>query len=384
MDRQLSLGQYLIITVIVLLINNLALWYFLGSESEEMTNAQTDSIQTPSLIKESKELENIGINQNRNRNNELLAANSDEADQDQDQDQEQEIFEESIEVTSAVKSYMASDEFFEVLDTYRTQRQEKQRELQEEVAPLSTLELLNAYSSATDRQEKSIILQALYQSDLTAIDSYQLKEFYNDEDVNGWMKSKLLVAMLDQKDQEAINLAKDYVATPRRANTSYEIWNRLFDLDRDYVISTASEMSIEQLVKQGGLLGSMLQDSDAKKQFYENQLDNILNSNNSRVFQNLQPYQVEIELSRSQQNKLGDLMRSELQSERRFAIGFISNIGDLDVLKEGYQALTSSDDRQLFLIGAMANSENEPVSAWAQETIEASDNPRIQGLKGNQ
>ena len=260
MDRQLSLGQYLIITVIVLLINNLALWYFLGSESEEMTNAQTDSIQTPSLIKESKELENIGINQNRNRNNELLAANSDEADQDQDQDQdqEQEIFEESIEVTSAVKSYMASDEFFEVLDTYRTQRQEKQRELQEEVAPLSTLELLNAYSSATDRQEKSIILQALYQSDLTAIDSYQLKEFYNDEDVNGWMKSKLLVAMLDQKDQEAINLAKDYVATPRRANTSYEIWNRLFDLDRDYVISTASEMSIEQLVKQGGLLGSML------------------------------------------------------------------------------------------------------------------------------
>ena len=279
---------------------------------------------------------------------------------------------------------MASDEFFEVLDTYRTQRQEKQRELQEEVASLSTLELLNAYSSATDRQEKSIILQALYQSDLTAIDSYQLKEFYNDEDVNGWMKSKLLVAMLDQKDQEAINLAKDYVATPRRANTSYEIWNRLFDLDRDYVISTASEMSIEQLVKQGGLLGSMLQDSDAKKQFYENQLDNILNSNNSRVFQNLQPYQVEIELSRSQQNKLGDLMRSELQSERRFAIGFVSNIGDLDVLKEGYQALTSSDDRQLFLIGAMANSENEPVSAWAQETIEASDNPRIQGLKGNQ
>ena len=77
-------------------------------------------------------------------------------------------------------------------------------------------------------------------------------------------------------------------------------------------------------------------------------------------------------------------MRSELQSERRFAIGFVSNIGDLDVLKEGYQALTSSDDRQLFLIGAMANSENEPVSAWAQETIEASDNPRIQGLKGNQ
>ena len=378
MDRQLSLGQYLIITVIVVLINNLALWYFLGSEPEEITNVQTDSIQTPNLIKESKELGDIDIKQN--RNSELLAANSDE--EEQEQNQEQEIFEDSIEVTSAVKNYMASDEFFEVLDTYRTQRQQKQRELQEEVASLSTLELLHAYSIATDRQEKNIILQALYQSDLTAIDSYQLKEIYNNEDVNDWMKSRLLVAMLDQKDQDSITLAKEFLRESK-GQYGYEVWDRLFDFDRGYVIETANELPVDQLVKNSSLVSTLARDSEALKSFFEKQLDNILDADDSRIYRDLQNFGVEMELSRSQEQSLGDLLASERKSKRSFAIGFVGNISDIDMLKDRYADLFSSQEKQTFIYGLISNSASENHKELARELSENSDDPLIKQITTN-
>ena len=238
MDKQLSLGQYLVMTVVILLLNNLTLFYFLGSSHDD------------SVIVQNRE--DIGISQFEtsvgDTNKPREAKNKEVLPNDDSERQDVEIAdaEENSKVSFAVKQYMASNEFFEVLDVYRTQRQEKRREMQEQIGSLNVSEVINAYFTATGQIDKNLILQELYGRDLSSVDSYLLKDLYHTDNVNDWMKENLIVAMFDRQDQESITLAREFVSKDTRERTRGEVWTRLFDEDRDCVIETLSGMSIDQ------------------------------------------------------------------------------------------------------------------------------------------
>ena len=94
----------------------------------------------------------------------------------------------------------------------------------------------------------------------------------------------------------------------------------------------------------------------------------------------MQPYQVEIELSRSQQQSLGGLLASERKSERSFAIGFVGNISDIDMLKDRYADLSSSQEKQTFIYGLLSNPASESHGELARELSENSDHPSIKQI----
>ena len=385
MDKQLSLGQYLVMTVVILLLNNLTLFYFLGSSPDDSVIVQNredigiiqfeTSVGDTNKPREAKNIEVLPNKPREAKNKEVLPNDDSER-----QDVEIADAEENSKVSFAVKQYMASNEFFEVLDVYRTQRQEKRREMQEQIASLNVSEVINAYFTATGQIDKNLILQELYGRDLSSVDSYLLKDLYHTDNVNDWMKENLIVAMFDRQDQESITLAREFVSKDTRERTRGEVWTRLFDEDRDYVIETLSGMSIDQLAKDAYAINALSNDSEALNLFYQEQLDNILDAENSKVFDNLNYLRVDMELSGSQQRRLGNSLQSERKSERRFAINFAPNIDDIDMLQDRYNEFITSEDRELFIFAMMSNTSTEAHRQLAQEIIKSSDDPRIRRL----
>ena len=385
MDKQLSLGKYLIITVLILLLNNLTLFYFLRSSPDDSVIVQNredigisqfeTSVGDTNKPREAKNKEVLPNKPREAKNKEVLPNDDSER-----QDVEIADAEENSKVSFAVKQYMASNEFFEVLDVYRTQRQEKRREMQEQIGSLNVSEVINAYFTATGQIDKNLILQELYGRDLSSVDSYLLKDLYHTDNVNDWMKENLIVAMFDRQDQESITLAREFVSKDTRERTRGEVWTRLFDEDRDYVIETLSGMSIDQLAKDAYAINALSNDSEALNLFYQEQLDNILDAENSKVFDNLNYLRVDMELSGSQQRRLGNSLQSERKSERRFAINFATNIDDIDMLQDRYNEFITSEDRELFIFAMMSNTSTEAHRQLAQEIIKSSDDPRIRRL----
>ena len=379
MDKQLSLGHYLIITVLILLLNNVALFYFFGSDSSEDISAQTNEFVT--ALSESKTLKNVGttpVEKTRSKNS--VVDRLDESRLDETQD-----LEENTEVTNVVKDYITSDEFLKVLDNYNSERQEAQNEFGKEIALLSASELISAYSNTSERWQKSWVLGVLSQKDLTEVETYQLKEFYNAEDLNSRVKERVLVAMLDQNDEEALSIAKQYVVDGDTDIDSYELWNRLVDLDRDFTFKTASEMPIDQISKIRPLISNLYQEPEGLKVFFENQLDNILDAEDPKVFDTLQytGSSVTIDLSDSQQQKFGKLLSSKNRSKRNFAFGFVGNLDDTDMLRDRYNELTFSQDKRDFVYGLTVSTESDAHKQLLSEILEATDDSQLKQLKGN-
>ena len=379
MDKQLSLGHYLIITVLILLLNNVALFYFFGSDSSEDISAQTNEFVT--ALSESKTLKNVGttpVEKTRSKNS--VVDRLDESRLDETQD-----LEENTEVTNVVKDYITSDEFLKVLDNYNSERQEAQNEFGKEIALLSASELISAYSNTSERWQKSWVLGVLSQKDLTEVETYQLKEFYNAEDLNSRVKERVLVAMLDQNDEEALSIAKQYVVDGDTDIDSYELWNRLVDLDRDFTFKTASEMPIDQISKIRPLISNLYQEPEGLKVFFENQLDNILDAEDPKVFDTLQHTgsSVTIDLSDSQQQKFGKLLSSKNRSKRNFAFGFVGNLDDTDMLRDRYNELTFSQDKRDFVYGLTVSTESDAHKQLLSEILEATDDSQLKQFKGN-
>lgn len=379
MDKQLSLGHYLIITVLILLLNNVALFYFFGSDSSEDISAQTNEFVT--ALSESKTLKNVGttpVEKTRSKNS--VVDRLDESRLDETQD-----LEENTEVTNVVKDYITSDEFLKVLDNYNSERQEAQNEFGKEIALLSASELISAYSNTSERWQKSWVLGVLSQKDLTEVETYQLKEFYNAEDLNSRVKERVLVAMLDQNDEEALSIAKQYVVDGDTDIDSYELWNRLVDLDRDFTFKTASEMPIDQISKIRPLISNLYQEPEGLKVFFENQLDNILDAEDPKVFDTLQHTgsSVTIDLSDSQQQKFGKLLSSKNRSKRNFAFGFVGNLDDTDMLRDRYNELTFSQDKRDFVYGLISGTRSDAHNQLLNEILEATDDSQLKQFKGN-
>ena len=372
MDKQPSTRMYLILTVIIFLLNNLMLFHFFRSAPDYSIIARNGAGLAIGQIKTSVDDTRI---LSKVKNTDGLYDRGSGS-----QKSEIENIKASAEVSSAVKQYMDSDEFFELFDVFRVQQQEKRRQYQEQIAPLSAIELVDIFTLSTDPQEQALLIEALGQKDLTEIDISRLRDLYNSSDIkDDGVKSKLIIAMLDKKDEFALSLAKDFVQQSQR-NTSGQVWGRLLDLDRDFVIKSAIEMSVDQISQSDLLWSGFFQDTEAKVEFYNGQLDNILAAADERVFKSFQPFLIEMELSRLQQNSLAELLQSDVISERRFAIGFVMNIDDINIVKQGYRALTSVDDRQRFLIGALSNTKSQEILAWAIDTTESSDVERIRQL----
>ena len=228
MNKKLSLGQYLIMIVVILLLNNVILSYFFrsGLNIERFVSGnELDRAEKWSETHKGAEVEAIKDTRKKSTLSNQI--------EDRHVDENQNLAVLTLQVPKLVEQYMASDEFLQVLDNRNAKRRERLNQFQKEIDSLSASELISAYSSTNDFQEKALLTTTLFQMDLTEIDSSLLKEFYNAEGLNYWLKEKLLTVMFNQKDEQALSLTKQFVEDGRAQTTSYEIWRTLYDLDRD-------------------------------------------------------------------------------------------------------------------------------------------------------
>ena len=275
---------------------------------------------------------------------------------------------------------MTSEDFVGVLDSYRATREQQQADLQSNFSSMTARDLLNAYQVTTDKRERQTILQYLTNTDLSSVDAYDLKQLYNDGsdgENHDWIKSKLVFELLERQDDEALNLAKQFLSETKNSRwVGIDVLNKVFEFDRNYVIELANNMSIDQL-SNSYVLSALSSDPSAIEEFYTNQLDNILAADNLKVYERLHTGPQKLDLNTGQQEKIIDLMASKRSAARNFALGMSGSIDDIPILRARFDSLSTAQDRQAFIFGLFGNSESEPHSELMRELVSASDDPTI-------
>ena len=150
----------------------------------------------------------------------------------------------------------------------------------------------------------------------------------------------------------------------------------MFEVDRDFVVELVSSLSLEE-PSDSSILLVIGQDSSAIKKVFQNQLDNILISDDPNVFENLTYYSVPMALSADQKTKIKDLMQSKRSGHRGFAISMVHSIEDVKFLKSVFEDLKLSSDRQSFMYGLAKNTESKEHKELFNELAENSDDPSI-------
>ena len=366
--------QTIILALAVLMINNIALIYYLKGgtgTAQPSNNALSKSAIQPKISeKESSNYidQHNGGNLNKKGKSKRVAV-SKSGD-----------LELQAELKQAVQEYMASQDFTGVLDSYRATREQQQADLQSNFSSMTAADLLNAYQVTTDKRERQTILQYLTNTDLSSVDAYDLKQLYNDDidgEIHDWTKSKLVVELLDRQDDEALNIAKQFLTESKNGRgIRMEVLSKTFEFDRDYVVNLASNMSIDEL-SNSFILNAIGSDSSAVTEFYENQLDNILAADNQKVFESLYQGPGNFDLTANQQDKVSDLMLSKRTSALNFALGMAGNIDDISILRDRFDRLSTAQDRQAFMYGLYRNNKSEPHVELMRELASASDDPNI-------
>jgi len=360
-----------VVAVLVLAVNNIALIYFLKEKPIDETQVSTQTQKVP-LFENS------------------VTPNSDRLDQDRSsslsdtaifQTNDSSVSQDETDVASAVRDYMASPEFVKVLDDYRSLKQTEQREQLSQFSDFSASDLFSAYQASANNQEKQIILQRLSQhlaeSD-DGLDVSQLKELYHTEGIDGWTRTKLLSALLSKNDAEAVQWSKQLLSKGSGDGQGqyYEITRQLYELEPEFIVDLAIEMPIERLAKSYVPQSFLYNDPDQAKVFFESRLDEILETNDSRVYEKLAATSTDLELSDAQERKIGELFASPKSATRNFAVSFAANIEDIQILREAYENLSQRQERQALVYKLIGQAESDAhvdlgyeLAAQSEDTV---------------
>ena len=363
------------VAVLVLAVNNIGLIYFL-KEKPSVESQASIQIQKVPLFENS------------------VKPNTDEADQDRSLSvsdaaifpaNDSRVSQDETDVASAVRDYMASPEFVRVLDDYRSLKQTEQREQLSQFEDLSASELFSAYQASANNQEKLIILQRLAQNLADSddgLDVSQMKELYRTEGVGGWVRTQLLSALLSKKDAEAVQWTKQLLrkGSGDGQGQYYEITRQLYELEPEFILDLAIEMPVERVAKSYVPQSFLYNDPDQAKVFFESRLDEILESNDSRVYEKVTSISTDMELSNAQERKIGELFASPKSSTRNFAVSFAANIEDIQILRQGYENLSQRQERQALVYQLIGQTESDAHVELGYELAAQSDDSSLKRL----
>ena len=366
MDSYISFKQFLAITLVILLLNNLSLWFLFNNRlSNELNSNNTSSVEISKTNAVQLNNNGIALNEPKDYIHSLKKSNQ--------RDIEDQV------ITDAVSNYMKSEEFIKEFELLQKNSYKKLQTQYESYQFMTGPELLNAYLNETSTTNKNVIMSYLSQKSLSAVDSYELKEILANSEIDSHSKSTIIHELLEREDYDALNLAKEFLSNNfdrSKAIASFKTLQKLFEVDRDFVVELVSSLSLEEL-SDSSILLVIGQDSSAIKKVFQNQLDNILISDDPNVFENLTYYSVPMALSADQKTKIKDLMQSKRSGHRGFAISMVHSIEDVKFLKSVFEDLKLYSDRQSFMYGLAKNTESKEHKELFNELAENSDDPSI-------
>lgn len=286
---------------------------------------------------------------------------------------------------SEFKQFSTSKEFQSIMDEYRILANQRSQEKQRYYQSMSSEELFAAYQSAESTLDKQWALQYLRDGKLEQLETYEIKQLYQalDEGTESWNKYAMLNLLLEKGDAEALVWAKESITDPAFGmQGGHEIFESLYEQDPQFVTDFVDGLTLDDLSTYRHSLYGIFNDSKLARVFFENNLDEILdtsNTSNLRYF----GHNVEIELSDQQQSGIVDLLESSRKRDREFAIGFVRSIDNIDLLRESYAKISRTQEQQHFLSQLMTDFENEDKKQLARELAENSDDPMIKQMLRN-
>jgi len=364
--------QWIVLIIMILLINNVLLIrnldYFYPSL--EQTTPQPNPPSVPSLVPEPRNTTTIiespeGALVSTTKTRATLAEST----------PEQVSFEQDF------KQFSETQTFLEIMDQYTLSSGQRMMQQLQQFSSMSAQELYDAFISSENMSDKELALQGLAQGGWGELSSSQIKEIYL-ESADSWYGGvEALRILLERDDPEALLWAKEALNKPTFGlSGGYDLVGLLYQKDPEFIENYVASLDVDKFNNTSRYTMTFIQEPELQKIFYEKNLDKILVSNNSTLFQ-MPPYNLDMELSSDQQSKVADLLSSRNRSKRRFALSVVNLVKDEQLLRQGYESLTRDRDRQTMLAKFISARNNDPTTrALVRQLAADSNNPQIRAL----
>ena len=209
------------------------------------------------------------------------------------------------EFSRSFRSFSDSAEFLDIMDNYTIRSGERMMRRMQETAQMSASELYDLFVSSDSAADRTLAMQGLSQGKMSQLEDYQIKELYKSGEP--WGRMEALKLLLERDDLEAVEWAKEAATNPSSMMMGgHEVLPLLYEKDPEFVRDYVNNLSVDDASH--GLI-FLFQNDELKQLFFENNLDQILESSNSSVFQ-LAPHNIQVELDSNQQSRAIELLAS--------------------------------------------------------------------------
>lgn len=285
----------------------------------------------------------------------------------------------SQQLIETIETYAKSDQFIAILDDYYLTAATRYQEIEQRLNGLNASELFAIVSESDNLLKQQSAMQLLTQGKLHQLSVSELKTLYQHDQTPNWNKANILTSLLNENDPEALGWAKNMISSgshSRWSGLNDELYTSVYEKDPNFIRNYINEFEIESGPSGFGFYNFMQQEPKLANEFFTTRLDEILDVENGTIFQ-FGGYDVEFDMTTSQQSKLLSFFESSNQRKRSFAMSLLENVDDIDMLREAFSELERTREKRNF-INSIGTSGDSKKQSLAKELARNSGDPSLQ------
>ena len=236
----MSTTKWLVLTLIVLAINNVLLlsWINRGSDkpviTDQVSAGRYQGYQATSKNSDTRSNpKNLLVSQV----NDVDVAPKKVIDQPETTNAISEISATDQEFIRAFTSAAKTDELAQVLLEVQMRSQKLYQEIDERYASMSSVELLAEFNESDSPLEKQIALVKLISKEFNGVEAYELKALYESPELDQWARSAIIRKLVATGDADGIRWAKQSLEQNKGAIAyiGTDILSGIYQHDPDFV-----------------------------------------------------------------------------------------------------------------------------------------------------
>ncbi|MBT8115310.1 MAG: hypothetical protein KJP04_08010 [Arenicella sp.] len=362
--------------LVILVINNMALLYWLGYFDQQGADQLSESTNT-SLLSSSN---------NRSAEQQLREEIWLETEIQESTAQAQAPLNQQAKFINQLRTAANSGAINDILDEWQMGAVRRYEDSQKRLALMDAADLYNAVVNGSKATEKQLAMQLLMQGKSHDLDTTDLKTLFQDESLHHWNRMRLLKILLERDDIESVAWARQLITNDDGINyLDQDFISMVHEKDPDFIREHLKTLSLESHANPQSFFAFLSEEPKLRLEFLQNRFDDILESTNWNLHQH-SLISKDFEMTSLQQSKLLEFFESPSRRKRRFAMGYIGNIDNVDDLRRAYASLELPREQVRFvtmLVGDSSDSQQQKL-ALAREIANTSDNPKIQRLTQSQ
>ena len=283
-------------------------------------------------------------------------------------------------ITETIEDYVRSEDFSNVLSDWQADARVRYAQMKERLDQMSAAELHSLMLSSESRTEKSYAMNML-------LEHGKFKTLSNDEILNLhinaresglWNSGLPLETLLEREEPQALELAKQLIsdgASPTQYDSD-QFFAAIYDKDPDFIKALVVQTEFNEDAPPYGLMQFISSDAELSKTFFENNLDKVLNSQNTSILN--MPINVgKLEINQQQEYKIIDLLNSKSSRQNNLAIRLATKLDNQQVLRDAFNKLDKERSQTEFTISMLRDNPDKRTIALAKEFAENIDSPEV-------